>query len=169
MKRSGKDDYPPVFVPVQQKTTPLEDFAHPMRLTPFFVISMIDDKQHLPEETDFQNIGRDHNRHRGSIRGLNEIFGLCLVSFGQSTFDVVGGLVRTGYPGFPGLFSLILFASTIAAIPVAFRRIGPASTLSDRRRRSWRFKLIIGIVLAIAPIAVGVVGQILRVAIASAK
>ena len=140
-----------------------------MRLPPVFVMNVIEDKQHLPEENDFQNIGRDHNRHRGSIRGLNEIFGLCLVSFGSSAYSVVGGFVRTGYLGFPGLFSLILFASTSAATPVAFRRIGPASTLSDRRRRSWRFKLIIGIVLAIAPIAVGVVGQILHVAIASAK
>ena len=61
---------------------------------------MTDDKQHLPEESGFQNIGRNHNRYRGSIRGLNEIFGQCLVSFGWKRLMLSVGLFELAVQAF---------------------------------------------------------------------
>ena len=121
----------------------------------------------LPNRSELENVGHDHTRHRAFQGWLSEAFWLCLASFVLSTLDVASGFAKTGLPTFPRLISSILFGFALASLPVAFRSLGKQSTLSTKQKRSWRTKLIVAAALALLPVIIGCVGQIIRTALAA--
>ena len=97
-------------------------------------------------------------RHRALVGWLKGVFGLCIISFAASSYEVLRGIGHVGYPTRPGIIALVLFALAMAAITAAFRSLATTTSLNDQQRASWRKRLWIGGLLAVLPILVGFVG-----------
>ena len=120
------------------------------------------EKDILPDVSDFEDVGRDHIRHRVSRSWVKEAFGMCAVAFGLGAYDCVRTFMLNGAPSI-GWITLIVFGLSVTSVTFAYRRLGTSSTYSEDKRRSLRYRVVLAVVAAAIPIGVGIFGFIAQI------
>ena len=113
------------------------------------------EKNILPDVSDFEDVGRDHIRHRVSRSWVKEAFGL-------GAYDCVRTFMLNGAPSI-GWITLIVFGLSVTSVTFAYRRLGTSSTYPEDERRSLRYRVVLAAVAAAIPIGVGIFGFIAQI------